>query len=63
MKQKFVWYCSMLACAAFVIMAVRLYQLPVLELLINLTGVVLLVTAVVGMAWVTAWAISKWRRR
>jgi hypothetical protein len=62
MKQKFVWYCSMLACAAFLVMAVRLYRLPVFELLSNLAGVLLLATAVACLSLLMALLLSKYRR-
>jgi hypothetical protein len=62
MKQKFVWYCSLLACAAFWVMAVRLYRLPVFELLSNLAGVLLLATAVACLSLLMVLLVSKYRR-
>lgn len=52
----------MLACAAFLVMAVRLYRLPAFELLSNLVGVLLLAASVACVSLLMAWLLCKFRR-
>ncbi len=64
-RQRSVWLASMFGCAAFLLMAVKLYEVPVSSLLGNLLiafvvlGIIL--AAAASFVWLKS-TIKKWRK-
>ena len=64
-RQHSVWLASMFGCAAFLLMAVKLYKVPVSALLGNLLTALLvlgiILAAAAGLIWLKS-TINKWRK-
>ncbi|MGB0449210.1 MAG: hypothetical protein ACPGF6_01375 [Porticoccaceae bacterium] len=64
-RQRSAWLASMFGCAAFLLMAVKLYKVPVSSMLGNLLTALLvlgiIIAAAAGLVWLKS-TIKKWRK-
>jgi ABC-type Co2+ transport system permease subunit len=64
-RQRSAWLASMFGCAAFLLMAVKLYKVPVSSMLGNLLTALLVLGIIIAAAAVLVWlksTIKKWRK-
>jgi hypothetical protein len=62
-RQRSAWLASMFGCAAFLLMAVKLYNVPLSSLASNLVIVLLMLAVIVGAAAALGWVIATLRKR
>ena len=64
-KQRFTWIAAMFACFSFLIMAVKVYDVPVATMTTNLLfmlgGLMLIVAAAAGLGWLIAYLRKRFR--
>ena len=62
-RQRSAWLASMFGCAAFLLMAVKLYNVSLNSLVSNLVIVLFMLAVIVGAAAALSWAIARLRMR
>ncbi len=62
-RQRSAWLASMFGCAAFLLLAVKIYHVPVAELTANLLVALVLLAMVLCVAASLGWLIAKFRKR
>ena len=62
-RQRSAWLASMFGCAAFLFMAVKLYNVSLSSLASNLVIVILMLAVIVGAAAGLGWVIANLRKR
>lgn len=62
-RQRSAWLASMFGCAAFLLMAVKLYNVSLSSLVSNLVIVLLMLAVIVGVAAGLGWVIANLRKR
>jgi len=62
-RQRSAWLVSMFGCAAFLLMAVKLYNVSLSSLVSNLVIVLLMLAVIVGVAAGLGWVIANLRKR
>ncbi len=62
-RQRSAWLASMFGCAAFLLMAVKLYNVPLSSLASNLVIVLLMLAVIVGTAAALGWVLARLRMR
>ena len=62
-RQRSAWLASMFGCAAFLLMAVKLYNVSLSSLVSNLVIVLLMLAVIVGAAAGLGWVIGNLRKR
>jgi hypothetical protein len=62
-RQRSAWLASMFGCAAFLLMAVKLYNVSLSSLASNLMTVLVMLAAIVGAAAALGWVIARFRMR
>jgi hypothetical protein len=64
-KQRFTWVAAMLACFAFLLMAVKVYDVPVATMTGNflflLGGLILIIAAAAMLGWLIAYLRKRFR--
>ena len=60
-RQRSAWLASMFGCAAFLLMAVKLYNVPLSSLASNLVIVLLMLAVIVGTAAALGWVLARIR--
>ena len=62
-KQRSAWLASMFGCGAFLLMAVKVYHVPVATLASNLLIALLLMALVLAVAAGLGWAVARLKKR
>ena len=62
-RQRSAWLASMFGCAAFLLMAVKLYNVPLSSLVSNLLVALLMLAVIVSVAAALGWVLATLRKR
>lgn len=62
-RQRSAWLASMFGCGAFLLMAVKLYNVPLSSLASNLLVALLMLTVIVSVAAALGWVLATLRKR
>lgn len=62
-RQRSTWIASMVACFLFLLMAIKVYQVPINDMLGNLLTSMLVLVAIIGLAAIFGRVIAVLRKR
>lgn len=63
LRQRSAWIASMVACFAFLLMAVKVYQVSVPSLLVNALFMLLGLLVIIALACLLGWLLARHRER